>query len=409
MTQPQTFTAASMVEAYEQVREVLGPDALILSTQTMPRLGGAVQVEIVAVPGEPEDAYVDLEDDMAAHSLVRAVAESTASRRAANVALSLTANEQPAAVRSADELLASIEERTQSLEAGMRWLTASRARTVLEGSPSPLRDVYDTLVEHGVIPRLLEPLLQRLESQLRNDLSKREIMRAAERTLAIQLPPARRVEVGHAGQVIFLVGPPSSDKTATALRLAAEVRGGRRGIVASTDVDRAGGPQQFLAAASAAGIEGRVCYTPSELRTLLHEASTDLVVVDCAPDGAARPDRMLELKSFLRVATRHEVLIAVPASLNAAAAQRAVAAYASLEPAGLVLTGIDEAVGFGGAISAMLATNVGVAFAAPTSPAQPLTMGDNHAIALAVLIGRWPSVVREDGATEGRVTRASIR
>jgi len=410
VTQPQTFTAGSMAEAYEQVRSRLGPDALILSTQTFPRLAGAVEVEIVAIAAEPEAPHAALEDDLAAHNLVRSVAEAAASRRVrpANE-LPSPEVEEPAAPRTAEELLASIEERTRAIESGMRWVTASRARTVLDGAPPALREVYDTLVEHGVVPRFLESFLQRLEGQLRNDLSRREVMRAAERTLAVLLPPTPRLEVGHAGQVIFVVGPPSTDKTSAALRLAAEAPGGRRGIVASTDVDRAGAPQQFLATASAAGIEAHVCYTPSELRTVLRDAAADLVVVDCAPDGAVRTDRMLELKSFLRVSPRHDLLVALPASHNAAAAQRAVAAYMPLAPTGAVLTGVDEAAGFGGAISALLASTLGVAFTAASSTSEPLSTGDNHALAMAVLLGRWPAVVRDDATRERSGARVATR
>ncbi len=410
MTQPQTFTARSMADAYEQVRSTLGPDALILSTQTIPRLGGASEVEIVAVPADPEEPHVDLQDDLAAHQLVRSIAEASAARRTRDHALPVVPDvTESVAPRSTEELLASIEERTRTIESGMRWVTASRARTVLDGAPPTLREVYDLLVEHGVVPRFLEPFLQRLEGQLRNDLSRREVMRAAERTLAVLLPPAPRVELGHAGQVLFVVGPPSADKTTAALRLAAEVPGGRRGIVASTDVDRAGAPQQFIAAASAAGIEGRVCYTPSELRALLSEAATDLVVVDCAPDGAARADRILELKSFLRVSPRHDLVVALPATHNAAAAQRAVGAYLPLEPAGVVLTGVDEAAGFGGAISALFASNLGVAYTAAASTLEPLATGDNHALAMAALLGRWPAVARSDTPREGSVARAAVR
>lgn len=414
MTQPQTFTAGSMADAYEQVRAVLGADALILSTQTFPRLGGAVEVEIVAIPGQPEsaEAQANLENNLVAHDLVRSIAERSASREVAGRVpppqLPQLEVPEPATPRSAEELLASIEERTRTIESGMRWLTASRARTVLDGAPPALRDVYDTLVEHGVVPRMLEPLLQRLEGQLRNDLSRREVMRAAERSLAALLPPARRLEVGHAGQVIFVVGPPSPDKTTVALRLAAEVPGGRRGIIASTDVDRAGGPQQFIAAASAAGVEAQLCYTPAELRSLVRGAPADLVVVDCAPDGTARADRMLELKSFLRAAPRHDVVVALPASQNAAAAHRVVSGYMPLDPAGLIVTGIDEAAGFGGAISAMLATRLGVAFTATSSAADPLAFGDNHALAMAALLGRWPTVARDDATTEGSVARAGV-
>ncbi len=404
---PQTFTAASMSEAYEQVRAALGSDALILSTQSSPRFGGAELVEIVATAAPADASRPGLENDLAAHELARTLAE-TAARRPMPATIDDVEEQEGQPLRSPEELLATIEERTRVMESSMRWLTARRAQSVLDGGPGALRDVYDRLVEHGVVPRLLEPLLQKLEGQLRGEPTTREALRAAERALAALLPPVPRLELGHAGQVVFVVGPASVDKTSIALRLAREVSGGRRGVVASTDTDRAGAPQQFVAAANAAGVESRVCYAPAELRTVLREEAASLVVVDVAGGTGARADRMLELKTFMQVAPRRDVLLALPASMNAADAQRVVAAYAPLEPAGLVLSGIDDAIGFGGVLSAVLAPGIGVAFTATATTTEPLAVGDNHALALAALIGRWPSVGQDVAPVGGRA-RVAVR
>jgi flagellar biosynthesis protein FlhF len=382
--EPQTFFAPSLAEAYEQVRAALGEDALILSTQTSPRLGGSALVEVVAAPPAGPGLRPLAAEDLAAHQLVREIAETAATRPEIG-----TPGPVAAAAQSTEALLAAIAERTRSIETSVRWLTSRRAAAVVAEGPHGLREVHDRLVEHGMLPRLLEPLLQRLEGQLRADVSTREVLRVAERTLAALLPAVPRLELGIPGQVVFLVGPRSAEKTSIALRLAREAAP-RRGVIASTDVDRAGAPQALRAAAAAAGIEARLCYAPSDLRALVAEESTGAVVVDAAGHDGTRSDRMLELRSYLQVPVRRTTLLALPATFGALEAERAVAAYAPFGLDGLVLSGVDEAVAFGGVLSAALSSGIGVAYAAPAE-GDTLALGDNHALALAALVGRWPA------------------
>src|SRR5262249_4053132 len=151
-------------------------------------------------------------------------------------------------------------------------------------------------------PRLLIPLVRRLEGQLRGDISSREALRATERALAALIAPPPALDFDRAGQVVFVVGPHGAGKTSIAVRLAREIQGPRRAIVRGTDVARAGAPHQLMASAAAAGVEARLCYTPSELRALLHAESSNVVIVDTIAHSGTRSDRMAELKAYAALA-----------------------------------------------------------------------------------------------------------
>ncbi len=415
-----TFRAASIDEAYEMVRAALGEDAMIVSTHTSPRLGGTSEVEVVATrPTAIAPVHRALASDFAAHAVVRAAAEDAATAPPASsveddpddhtafvnpmagawrqagingVLPPFEGDDQPTEVEPAGSLIDAIADRTRVIESAVQWLAAQRAADIVEGGPPAFREVHARLVEHGVPPRLLIPLVRRLEGQLRGDISTREALRATERMLAGLFTPPVAFDFDRAGQVVFVVGPHGSGKTSVAIRLAREIVGPRRAVVAGTDVDRAGAPQQLMASAAAAGVEARLCYTPSELRGLLREESSNVVIVDTVAHSGSRADRMAELKAYTALAPQRITLQVLPATVNASDALRTTAALSALSVNGLVVTRVDEATGLGGVAAAMLKSNLGLAYTTSSEDlASGLAVGDNHALALAVLTGLWPA------------------
>ncbi|MFN8638343.1 MAG: hypothetical protein U0360_02530 [Dehalococcoidia bacterium] len=420
-----TFRAASVDEAYEMVRAALGEDAMIVSTHTLPRLGGTSEIEIVAArPAAVLPVHRVLASDFAAHAIARSVAEdAAAARESDNDPDGRTAfvnpmagawrqppealpplpldDVQPAEQEPASSLIDAIAGRTRVIESAVQWLAAQRAADIVEGGPPAFREVHARLVDHGVPPRLLIPLVRRLEGQLRVDISTREALRATERTLASLFAPPPALDFDRAGQVVFVVGPHGAGKSSVAVRLAREIHGPRRAIVAGTDVDRAGAPQQLMACAAAAGVEARLCYTPSELRALLRAESSNVVIVDTVAHSGARSDRMAELKAYAALAPQRITLEVLPATINASDALRTTAALSALDVTALVVTRVDEATGLGGVAATMLKSGLGLAFTtASEEPASGLALGDNHALALAVLTGLWPA--RRPAAVEER-------
>lgn len=469
MQQPRRFQAATLSEAYAMVRAELGGEAVILSTRkaTSPGLFGQPGrqfVEVVAhLPTAAEEPATrhrpTLAQDIAAHELVRGVAEAAASgiaidpaidparelapevappfvneragtvRDPALVARALSADgplgalhsavaaEAPAAAAPLAETLAtppSIADRAMmgmlarqltEVRSLLDQLVIERTSARVEGGPPALREIHDLLVRQGLTPSLFGPLLTQVSEALVRGHDREAALRTVERKLAAKLPPPPRVEFARRPLAIFLVGPAGAGKTTFAVRLALEIERAHslRVAIAGTDVNRAGGPQQLAAYGAAAGIDARLCYAPAELQALLGDGTADVVIVDSPGHNGARRDRMAELNAFTQVARRPSVLLVLPATMKATDLNDVTAAYSAIGLDGLVLTRCDETATFGAFASVAIEAAIGVAYTTHSDQvSDPPRAGDNLALAGAVATGRWvaapPARVRPPAA-----------
>jgi flagellar biosynthesis GTPase FlhF len=306
------------------------------------------------------------------------------------------------------DLLGSIAERMRSVEESLHRMSHQRANALASEGPVELQELRHKFIDHGVNAHVLALLIERLAEGVRPTLSALQVARAAERVLSTLLPPTPRLDfgVGSGPLVVFVVGPHGAGKTSVALKLAhdyAEAQAGRA-IMVGTDVGRAGAPQQLLAAAAAAQVDAQLCYTPGELRSLVRSQPSGLLIVDTPAPAVGRRDEMLELTTFAQVAPRRATLLALPAWLGAMDAQRATSMFAPLGLTGLVATHVDQAMSFGGVVSAAIQSSIGVAYtSASDGLTDGLSTGDNHALAIAVLTGAWPRVpaAAPEGALSG--------
>ena len=506
--QAKTFRAPTIAEAYQLVREELGPDALILSTRAgvgSGPLGLRNRSSVEVTAGLPEEgdtgAELSLEAQEIAHTQLRETAEGLAARglTAAEVAaISLRAQQlsrpagvedeapagtyaqsayaQSAYARAAmgafdaqpplaparpsvalddesdglappfvhplagqgveavggplgrfedtpddvDELrdsrgfapagpsLHELVNEVAGLRAAVERLAERDMEQRLEAGPQPLRDIRAQLEANDLGGAVVVPLMERLEASLTEDASPEAIWRAAARRLAATLPPPVAIDVTRRSSAIVLVGPSGAGKTTAAVRIALELeRRGLVAVIAGTDVDRAGAPQQLEAFAAAAGIPAQLCYTPAEVQELIESGEADVVIMDTPGHDGSRVAHMAELNAFLRILDEPTVLLTLPATTRAADLQRIQRAYASVEPRGLVVTRCDEASAFGGIATVAVQSQLGVAFTThDASGPEAMHSGDNHALATAVLRGGWPSADRRPPAREARV-RAS--
>jgi len=507
MQQPRRFQAATLREAYAQVREALGADAVIISTRSTSTpgvlgLGRRPSVEVVAGLPEPatraDDAWVPLDTDLAMHDLVRGIAEANAQALdlqldrtddsagprgahldtlvpeetdacldaegepaphggpfglyarmqalsgpapesvhdlspeplprvsgaprpsgswaavswaagrpdeptaedahtlpiAAERTLLTTAHTAAAGSEALTATLASLAADFAAMRIEVGRLVADRTDTALNAAPEALLELRTRLTEQGVRESLLLTVLQRVINGLRPGASAEAIRRSVERQLAAALPTVTAPDLSSRPAVLLITGPAGAGKTTFALRLALDMerRMGLHTLVASTDVERAGAPQQLAATAAAAGIAAHLCYGAEDLAALLAAQAADVVIVDTP--GGTQPDRLAELTGYAAVA-RHTLLLALPATMQATDLDATVRAYGALKPAGLVLTRCDEAAAFGGLYSAISAAGLGIAY---TSHGDRVTdaprPGENAALAAALTRGRWPELAR---------------
>jgi flagellar biosynthesis protein FlhF len=420
------FHGGTIAQAYEEVRAALGDDAIIVTTESTAGPNGGRGFEVVAAVDDgvtPGAGIPGLGNDAAAHDLVRALAEATAAApredtvpfvnpiagsgrdrlRGAGAPMvepAFTEAIDDATQQGEYELLGSIADRMRAVEETLQSMAHQRASVAAGDGPVTLSDLRHRLIDHGVSAGVLAPMMERLGTTVLANASPLQAARSAERALSAMLPPVPRLDVG-VGQgplAIFVVGPRGAGKTSFAIKLAHDLAESRIGriILAGTDVGRAGAPQQLLAASAASRVEAHLCYTPGELHALLRDERPAAVIVDTATPAAGRREQMFELNAFAQSAPRRATLLTLPAWIGAMDAQRVTAQFAPLGVTGLVATQVDEAASFGGIVSAAVHASKGIAYTSASGGlTDGLALGDNHALALAVLTGAWPRVTVE--------------
>ena len=432
MQQPKRFQAPTMSEAYDQVRRELGDSAVILSTRKAFAPGlfgqpGRQFVEVVArVPQEVPAVRAQaptLDQDAAAHELVRALAEATAS---APLSASGAAGAKGAThagfqqVASADDLPARTREvapparlpmptaasdvpwsrQLDQMRTMLEQLVSERRDERIDNGPSAPRVLKERLLKHGVTPALASSLLSEVDSGPARD--EQSLAGAVKRRMAAMFAPP--VTMSRRQRAIFLVGPGGAGKTTMAVRMALELqRQGLNAVIAGTDVNRAGAPQQLTAFGAVTGLDVRLCYAPSELEEILAEPGVDVVIVDTPGHNGLRRDRMAELSSFLQAARQRSVLLTVPATMKASDLSVVVSAFGALALDGAVLTRCDETAEFGHLADVLIEAALGLAYMTRSDQVSDApVVGDNLALSEAIVEGQWPSAV---GATASqRVT-----
>ena len=455
--QPRRFQAPTLDEAYDQVREALGDEAVILATRraTSPSLYGRPPHSFVEVLAHVPEGRVVADQTAPALAppftnplagsggvspeLLARVREARLSNETRSES-EAQANDAAAEARpsgpdaeveqAADELMAAAaahaEQRSElgellqelgEMRGMIEQLSQARVAALVDEGPAHLKRLRAQLRLQGVTSRLATVVLDEAASGLvhasggspARDGDESAARRTVERKLAGLLPTRPQLDLLKRPLVIPLVGPAGAGKTTLSMRLALDLMRSYslRVVVAGTDVERAGAPQQLTALGAAASVPTRLCYTPGELQALVNEPGVDAVVVDTPGHDGSRRDRMAELQAFIHVARQREVLLVLPATMKTLDLEAATRAFAVVEPSGAVLTRCDLTATFGEPFSALAGAELGVAFTthddAVTSAPRP---GDNLALARAVLDGRWPT---PPAATSGGEERAAQR
>ena len=381
--QHRRFQADSLDEAYDQVRDSLGEDAVILATRraTAPGLYGRPPrtfVEVLAHAPEPAPALSigaailqgadhplapPFEHPLAgnggvdAELLARASSDRSAAAGPALDPDPAEAVAQELAAASGvvggqetefEQLLGEIGEMRGIVE----QLAVERVNDRIDQSAAPLRWLRNRLRDQGVRASLAASVLDQAADAQVTTTNPEALRRTVERQLATMLPPTVHLDLARRPAFVALVGPAGAGKTTFAMKLALEIERAYslRVVVAGTDVERAGAPQQFTAVGAAAGVQTRLCYTPGELQALIAEGAADVVIVDTPGHDGSRRDRMSELQTFIHASRSREVLLVLPATMKTVDLERLGRAYAAVEPLGVVLTRCDDTASLGGAL-----------------------------------------------------------
>lgn len=348
-----------MRQALRQVREVQGPDAVILSSQ---RIEGGVEV-VAAVDFDAE----------AAEPLPRAARDLSHKGRTGVHAPLPQAEEHGVKESCADgqryEMSASLPDADEHGMTGelrtLRQMLETQLATLAWNDLSRRSPLQVELLKRLTVLGLAHDLAGELVAQLP---SKLELAEAHRLSLALL---ARRIEVVEErwieqGGMIALVGPTGVGKTTLMAKLAARwvMRHGPRSLaLISADSVRIGAQEQVHTLGRLLGVPAYAIDGAHELPELLdHLTDRRLILIDTA--GLSQRDARLagELETLAAAHPRLEVSLVLSAAAQAGAIEETVERFAAARASNCVLTKLDEATSLGGAISMLIRSRLPLAY-----------------------------------------------
>lgn len=355
------FVASSARDALRKVKELLGPDAIILSNRA---IAGGVEIMAVAAsdmemivppPGKEaarkpaiEDYTVRLSSPVPAAppalpgAAVRHEAPSLSPRPMPRIERTDPRDAPAQAPRQAEVVPAEVMDEIRSLRriveqhlAGFAWGEAARSEPVKT-------EVLRQMLDAGFSPRLARDLLADLPRELSAAQALAWVKGAADRSL---LTIGAESDIIDRGGVYALVGPTGVGKTTTTAKLAARCvlrHGAGKVALITTDGYRIGAHEQLRIYGRILGVSVYLAKDAEELRQTLGDLQhKHMVLIDTM--GMSQRDRLVEEQVAMFGLTGVKRLLLLAATGRGDTLDDVVRAYSGPDLAGCILSKVDEA------------------------------------------------------------------
>lgn len=373
------FIAASARDALHKVKELLGPDAIILSNRAIP---GGVEIMAVAardmemiVPTptrekqspnlnpKPNDDYTVRLSTTTTNLQPKAPPKVTVAApqqqpqrfpplapRAAPPPVAETA----AAVKPQAEIVpAEVMDEIRSLRkmfeqhlAGVAWGETARSEPVKT-------EILRQMLDAGFSPQLARELLAALPSELNAAKALAWVKVGADRSL---LTIAPKNDIVDRGGIYALVGPTGVGKTTTTAKLAARCvlrHGASKVALVTTDGYRIGAHEQLRIYGRILGVSVHLVKDAEELsQTLSDLQHKHMILVDTM--GMSQRDRMVGEQVAMFENSNVKRLLLLSATGRGDTLDDVVRAYSGPDLAGCILSKVDEAAGIASAIDVII-------------------------------------------------------
>lgn len=415
-----TFTAEDMPQALQKVKQVLGAEALILSTRTLRKKGlgmlGKPLIEVTAAIESPAmaDPHRIAPASSGSEIARKAVAayQSSGPDRGENkprrdgsraviepLEMELNQLRQMVADQNVGDLqreLAGLKSMVSQLVENYSQPPAAAPPGVLAQHPAPAAAVAASesltriLSDCGIDQEAVQTIArfadgrmsaeQRRDPQLQHQYL-REIIADLVQTSPMPWGPDCKSQ-----RRIALVGPTGVGKTTTLAKLAAAATtAGARVALITIDTFRIAAVEQLKVYAEIMQLPVDVVFTPEQLRSALNNhRDKDLILIDTA--GRSPHDRksIAELATFFDADLQIESWLVLAAQSEERVLYKTVDNFLPLGPASLVFTKLDECLGWGVLLN--LPTRTGLPLACLTHGQQ---VPEDLLIAEAQLVATW--------------------
>ncbi len=376
------YRAASIREALLQIKEELGPDAVILKTQEFKNPASAAEkYEVTAAldesslppPAEPQAVRSPIPPPTGAQPALSAadgydrrgirkaewrnIDEERAVRDKINLRVAPPA---PAAVPApafdtqvADNILGRVERTTGELQAlrsdfaALRQELLGTARAQLDGVPVDFQPMSTALLRSGIPVAVAQDLLAEIMIACPvEDRSAGGIFGHARRVIANRIPVAPRPQLRKGRPLVQLfLGPTGVGKSTTIAKLAARaLLSGNQGVaIVTTDCYRMGALEQMEAFAGAADIALETIFGPEDVQEVFERLrDKSLVLVDTAGRSRNNREHLSELKSLCDAIHPDEVHLVVSLNTRDRDLEETVAQFRAMGVNRIVFTKQDE-------------------------------------------------------------------
>ena len=413
----QRYIAKDMRSALGQVREAMGPEAVILSTGTIGdqvEVVAAIDVEVAREFAAPRGAAPLTQNETIEHMPLRRASSQLSealvpkvtaapAAPAASVAAP-AASAQAAQTAEHSELASEVKDMRRMLEAQLAtlaWNDMSR-RSPLQAA------MLKELAQLGITQDLAGSLARKIPPNLNFSAARRFALATIART--VQVTGDRWLETG--GRVAF-AGPAGAGKTTLLAKLAARWvlrHGPRRVALVSADAVRIGAHEQMHMLGRLLGVTAHTVYDVAELPELLEALSgQQLVLIDTAGASPRDPDLARRLRLMNQANSRIETSLVIPASIQSGAIEEAMKLFAVAQPSSCVITKVDEAVSLGGVLSALVRHKLPVAYVSDGQRVpEDLQPARAHSlVSRAVEIASRNGATADDEVMQRRITGAT--
>jgi flagellar biosynthesis protein FlhF len=362
------FQADTLKEALLQVKEEMGPEALILRTQKLKGsfLGGGERYEVTAgleENFEPEPAkpasFVPASYGPGSRGSSQTSAQTwTPPRNTEDTGIS---RDEFAALQQGLDAVRKVTEPTKDEIVAVRR-EMGQMRSVLSMLAEQWRDhagariseillpFYQQLLASDLSESLARKVCEETQSRLESSgiLDDSEWVRSLVLQVLAEILPCAPVLVRR-GQgkpkVLLFAGPTGVGKTTTIMKLAARLSGQgalRVGLV-SCDSYRIGAQEQIKTFADVAGIPLRSVFTDDDISLAIHELQLcDVILVDTAGRSPRNQVHRMELAALADRIKPDEIHLVQAATTRLRDLRMALTAYKDLGPNRLVFTKLDE-------------------------------------------------------------------
>jgi flagellar biosynthesis protein FlhF len=413
----QRYLAKDMRTALTQVREALGPDAVILSSG---KVGDEVEV-VAAIDFDSQRATLESDPrsrtpapvaTRATEPNVRSVDFSKLKRASSQLSPEVAqfgSHEDDAPPkRAAPVAEASLAEEVK----GMRRMLEAQLATLTWNDMSRRSPLQAAMLKELARLGLSNDLSQSLARKIPNDLNFTAARRFALATIArtVQVTGDRWLEEG--GRVAF-AGPAGAGKTTLIAKLAARWvlrHGPRRIALVSADAVRIGAHEQMHMLGRLLGVTAHTVYDIAELPELLAGlAGQRLVLIDTAGASPRDPELARRLRLLQQMQQEKiETSIVLPASTQAGTIDEVLNRFSLASPSAVCITKVDEAVSLGGILSALVRTKIPAAYVSDGQRVpEDLEPARAHAlVARAVDIAHRNNATPDDETMQRRISGA---